>query len=133
LKFFTPVSKDSKKDPIDIHSQLDDKMAAEEAQQAPFVKQLAANGKECSVQKYPKLTSNSDRPTRDKAVASLRTFLSGRRKFEELELLKLWKGLFFCMWMSDRPRPQQRLAGDLADLVAVLPESNVLPFLSAFW
>ncbi|KAI9722381.1 MAG: hypothetical protein M1812_001853 [Candelaria pacifica] len=86
-------------------------------QQAPFVKQLAAN----------------DRPTRDTAVASLRTYLSGKRKFEELELLKLWKGLFFCMWMSDRPRTQQRLAIDLAGLVNVLPDENVVPFLRAFW
>ncbi|KAI9844228.1 MAG: hypothetical protein M1837_005734 [Sclerophora amabilis] len=89
-------------------------------QQVPFVKQLAAN----------------DRPTRDNAVASLRTFLSGNRQLEELELLKLWKGLFYWtsgMWMSDRPKTQQRLAVDLAALVEVLPDSNALPFLHAFW
>ncbi|KAI9751799.1 MAG: hypothetical protein M4579_005885 [Chaenotheca gracillima] len=90
---------------------------AADIQQVPFVKQLAAN----------------DRPTRDKAVDSLRTFLSGRRKLDELELLKLWKGLFYCMWMSDRAKTQQRLAVDLAALVDVLPEDNALPFLEAFW
>ncbi|KAI9814480.1 MAG: hypothetical protein M1832_005886 [Thelocarpon impressellum] len=88
-----------------------------DVQQTPFVKQLAAN----------------DRPTRDKAVASLRTYLGGRRTLTELELLKLWKGLFFCMWMSDRPRTQQRLAADLASLVAILPRENTTPFLQAFW
>ncbi|KZF26379.1 nucleolar [Xylona heveae TC161] len=90
---------------------------AGDVQQAPFVKQLAAN----------------DRPTRDKAVASLRTYLSGRKSFEEIELLKLWKGLFFCMWMSDRPRTQQQLAIDLAGLVDVLPDETALAFLEAFW
>merc|ERR1712230_249341 len=75
---------------------------ATDIQQTPFVKQLAAN----------------DRPTRDAALSSLRTYLSGRRELPALELLKLWKGLFYCMWMSDRPRTQQALANSLADLVS---------------
>lgn len=37
------------------------------------------------------------------------------------------------MWMSDKPQTQQRLAVDLAALVEVLPNDNVLPFLEAFW
>ena len=28
----------------------------------------------------------------------------------ESELLKLWKGLFYCMWMSDKPLVQEELA-----------------------
>ncbi|KAH7330190.1 hypothetical protein BKA65DRAFT_508835 [Rhexocercosporidium sp. MPI-PUGE-AT-0058] len=90
---------------------------ATDIQQTPFVKQLAAN----------------DRPTRDAALDSLRTYLSGRRELPALELLKLWKGLFYCMWMSDRPRTQQALANSLADLVSVLPPVSVIPFLRAFW
>jgi ribosomal RNA-processing protein 1 len=74
-----------------------------------------------------------DRPTRDKAVLSLRTYLSGRRDLPPLELLKLWKGLFYCMWMSDRPLTQQALANSLADLVSVLPPASQIPFLRAFW
>jgi len=81
------------------------------------VKQLAAN----------------DRPTRDAALLSLRTYLSSRRDLPPLELLKLWKGLFYCMWMSDRPRTQQRLADDLASLVHILPPATTIPFLRAFW
>ena len=79
------------------------------------------------------LTKHSDRPTRDKALVSLRTYLSGRRDLPPLELLKLWKGLFYCMWMCDRPRPQQALAQSLADLVSVLPPTSVIPFLRGFW
>ncbi|KAI9795767.1 MAG: hypothetical protein M1835_005211 [Candelina submexicana] len=37
------------------------------------------------------------------------------------------------MWMSDRPRTQQRLAIDLAGMVDVLPDENTTPFLEAFW
>lgn len=75
----------------------------------------------------------TDRPTRDKALLSLRTYLSGRRDLPPLELLKLWKGLFYCMWMSDRPLTQQALANSLAELVSVLPPISQIPFLRAFW
>jgi len=81
------------------------------------MKQLAAN----------------DRHTRDKAVESLRSFLSHRTSLSQLELLKLWKGLFYCMWMSDKPRTQQELARQLAGLVEVLPDDAFLGFMEAFW
>jgi len=38
------------------------------------------------------------------------------------------------MWMSDKPRNQQQLARDLADLVHVLPNrENFLVFVDGFW
>ncbi|MCJ1382616.1 hypothetical protein MMC17_005729 [Xylographa soralifera] len=90
---------------------------ATDLQQTPFVKQLAS----------------SDRPTREKALDSLRTYLTSSRSFTDLELLKLWKGLFFCMWHSDRPIPQQRLALALSHLLLPLSTSLFIPFLTAFW
>ncbi|KAF3939488.1 hypothetical protein ABW19_dt0206603 [Dactylella cylindrospora] len=86
-------------------------------QQAPFVKQLAAN----------------DRPTRDKAVESLKAYLSHSRTFTQSDFLKLWKGLFYCMWLSDRPRTQQRLADSLASLLDVIKPHNIFTFLEAYW
>ncbi|KAI9710907.1 MAG: hypothetical protein M1820_002342 [Bogoriella megaspora] len=83
----------------------------------PFIKQLAS----------------SDRQKRDAALESLRTYISRRTTFDEIELLKLWKGLFFCMWMSDGPKAQQQLARALAELVDILPANNAIPFLDAFW
>ncbi|KAF2761631.1 Nop52-domain-containing protein [Pseudovirgaria hyperparasitica] len=87
------------------------------AQSSPFVKQLAS----------------SDRHARDEALQSLRVYLGSRKGLNDIELLKLWKGLFYCMWMSDKRPVQQRLANDLASLVDILPHETVLPFLSAFW
>lgn len=83
----------------------------------PFIKKLAAN----------------DRPTRDETLKSLKRFLGTPKAFEELELLKLWKGLFFSMWFSDRPRTQQRLADDMGSLLLVVHETNYFAFLSSFW
>jgi ribosomal RNA-processing protein 1 len=81
------------------------------------------------------LTSpRSDRTTRDRAVSALRTFLKRNAPLTETECLKLWKGLYYTMWMSDKPRNQQQLARDLADLVHVLPtRENFLVFVDGFW
>lgn len=66
-------------------------------------------------------------------MEGVRTYLGAQRSFSELELLKVWKGLFYCMWMSDRPRAQQRLANDMASLVAVVDKKHAIQFLAAFW
>ncbi|EME88883.1 uncharacterized protein MYCFIDRAFT_26930 [Pseudocercospora fijiensis CIRAD86] len=83
----------------------------------PFIKQLAS----------------SDRSIRDRALSSLRTYLHRSTPFTGLDLLKLWKGLHYCMFMSDKPRNQQRLARDLAALTDVLAPANVSPWFAAFW
>ncbi|GAA5986880.1 hypothetical protein JCM11641_006579 [Rhodosporidiobolus odoratus] len=61
------------------------------------------------------------------------------------EMAKLWKGIFFCFWMSDKPLVQQALAQDLADLTLdVRPKSKTrngrverfraaLCYLRGFW
>ena len=68
-----------------------------------------------------KLTPNHvpDRKLRTASLDSLKTFLSTRIRTNPLQLpeaLRLWKGLYFALWMTDRPGPQQRLAADLASL-----------------
>ncbi|KAI1480029.1 hypothetical protein K445DRAFT_317398 [Daldinia sp. EC12] len=100
-------------------------MAADE-RNMPFIKHLAS----------------SDRKTRTSALGTLRTFLTApttARKLTDLDYLKLWKGLFYSVWMCDRPIPQQNLCAELAGLVATLPTPSddecavVIPFLRAFW
>ncbi|KAK1062885.1 hypothetical protein LTR74_009967 [Friedmanniomyces endolithicus] len=82
-------------------------------QSNPFIKQLAS----------------SDRKLRTSALASLRQYLSSHSHahsapLSQLDLLKLWKALFYCLYMQDKPLHQQRLAEDLAGLADVLAPSN---------
>jgi ribosomal RNA-processing protein 1 len=63
---------------------------AEDTQNSPFMRNLAS----------------SDKRTRDSALASLRAFLSSRSEISELDLLKLWKGLFYC---AQPPLPRSLL------------------------
>jgi ribosomal RNA-processing protein 1 len=102
-----------------------------------------------------------DKVTRDRAVTALRKFLSGqvgseedrfqdelfearlpedtwetiepkKVRLDEMELAKLYKGLFYCYWMSDKPIVQQHLAQELADLCLIIrpaPSSDDDPLL----
>ncbi|KAI9036414.1 ribosomal RNA processing 1 family protein [Aspergillus affinis] len=87
-------------------------------QKTPFVRELAS----------------SDRRTRDKATESLTLFLRSKTDLSLLDLLKLWKGLFFCFYHSDRPLTQQALARNLSyGIVPTLPRTTLHRFLRAFW
>ncbi|RAL10495.1 ribosomal RNA processing 1 family protein [Aspergillus homomorphus CBS 101889] len=84
----------------------------------PFIKELAS----------------SDKKLRDKATTSLTLFLRAKTDLSNLDLLKLWKGLFFCFYHSDRPLTQQALARTLSyNLVPTLPKATTQKFLRAFW
>ncbi|KAH6610024.1 nucleolar nop52 variant [Trichoderma cornu-damae] len=92
-------------------------VSAQEAQQMPFIRNLAS----------------SDRKLRVESLASLQAFLSSRRSITPLDARKLWTGLYYALWMTDRPRPQQALAADLANLLSDLQPACVEPWLAAFW
>ncbi|EEH08320.1 conserved hypothetical protein [Histoplasma capsulatum G186AR] len=90
----------------------------ENVAQTPFIRELAS----------------SDKRTRDKALESLTRFIQSRRDLQLVELLKIWKGLFFCFYHSDRPLTQQSFARSLSfTLVPSLPAQTLQPFLRAFW
>ncbi|WVQ78924.1 hypothetical protein IAT38_001016 [Cryptococcus sp. DSM 104549] len=99
-----------------------------------------------------KQLAHTDKKVRDRAVESLIAFLSQGGDVEgesssyvrlgDAEMAKLWKGLFYCFWMSDKPLVQQRLAADLAELLLqIKPASGdtadrfeaSLGFLEGFW
>ncbi|XP_067266843.1 ribosomal RNA processing protein 1 homolog A [Chanodichthys erythropterus] len=68
-----------------------------------------------------KLASN-EKPVRSKALLKLRKYIrarSGREEggFGEDELLRIWKGLFYCMWMQDMPLLQEELSTKISGLL----------------
>ncbi|KAK9470972.1 nucleolar protein,Nop52-domain-containing protein [Dipodascopsis tothii] len=86
-----------------------------------------------TIRSLVKRLSANDRPTRDDAVVNLSEFLKSSGPLVEIDLLKICKGLYFCMWMSDRPRTQQRLANDIAELLVIVEEDNLLALIRAVW
>lgn len=63
------------------------------------------------------LASNT-RTVREEALDSLKKYLTTKqfKENKQASFDKLWKGLYYAMWFSDRPRPQQRLANSLGEL-----------------
>ena len=78
------------------------------------------------IQFAQKLAANE--PTiRDKAVKKLKKWLISRSDisgdenitspFNDHEMLRLWKGLHYCFWMSDKPLVQEELAEKIASII----------------
>ncbi|KID96366.1 nucleolar protein NOP52 variant, partial [Metarhizium majus ARSEF 297] len=75
----------------------------------------------------------TDRKLRTQSLATLQTYLSSRTGLPAADAVKLWTGLYYALWMTDRPRPQQALAADLANLVLDVPAACAAPLASGFW
>lgn len=53
--------------------------------------------------------------------------------FEDADFMRIWKGLFYCMWMADKPLPQEKLADELGTLIHCFPDPVVATqFFGAF-
>lgn len=52
--------------------------------------------------RFAKALANNDVKVRDKALLALTKWLASREEVSELDLLKLWKGMFFAMWHADK-------------------------------
>ncbi|XP_043730364.1 ribosomal RNA processing protein 1 homolog B isoform X3 [Cervus elaphus] len=54
--------------------------------------------------------------------------------FSQEELLKIWKGLFYCMWVQDEPLLQEELANTISQLIHVVNNSEAQHlFIQTFW
>ncbi|XP_035267815.1 ribosomal RNA processing protein 1 homolog A isoform X2 [Anguilla anguilla] len=76
---------------------------------------------EPEVQFAQRLASN-EKSIRTKAIKKLRKYLSVRSQkpeggFTIDELLKIWKGLFYCLWMQDKPLQQEELSTRISGLI----------------
>ncbi|RHY09358.1 hypothetical protein DYB25_003246 [Aphanomyces astaci] len=75
-----------------------------------------------------------DKHVRDKAVKSLTQYLVKKKEWSDLDLDKIWKALFYCMWMSDKPKIQNELAENLSQLMHAFPDSSLkMRFLHSFF
>jgi ribosomal RNA-processing protein 1 len=119
--------------------------------QAPSQKQVGEEGQEAigfdpnvldqssSEVKFGRnLAHSTDKSVRDKTVQALRIWLRrrcGSQRLPDLDLLKIWRGLWFCMWMCDKAEVQEELAESMADLVHLYEGSqdDGISFLRAFF
>ncbi|CAI5513204.1 unnamed protein product [Closterium sp. Naga37s-1] len=83
--------------------------------------------------KFMRRLAASDEETRDQAFEVLSRWLIARKEIAEEDLLKIWKGLFYCMWHSDKPPVQANLAERMSGILISLDPDLALLFLRTFW
>ena len=83
--------------------------------------------------KLGQLLANSDASVRERALKTLIRYLKSSSSLSRLELAKLWKALFYCVWHADKPAVHEELAERLGSLVHALPRPARWPFVEAFW
>lgn len=52
--------------------------------------------------KFARALGSTDYQTREKGLQALTLWLCRRSDLAEADMLKIWKGLFFCFWHSDK-------------------------------
>ena len=71
---------------------------------------------------------------RNKAVKKIRKWFSARSEpFTEAEMMRLWKGLYYCFWMSDKPLVQEELAENISAFITCFKnKQSSLIFIQSF-
>ncbi|XP_065798340.1 ribosomal RNA processing protein 1 homolog B isoform X1 [Muntiacus reevesi] len=83
--------------------------------------------------------ASHEKGIRDRAMRKLRQYISVKTQretggFSQEELLKIWKGLFYCMWVQDEPLLQEELANTISQLIHVVNNSEAQHlFILTFW
>eukprot|EP01134_Creolimax_fragrantissima_P001287 CFRG1287T1 len=84
--------------------------------------------------RFGRRLASSDKKLRDKAVKKLRGWLSAQQNTSLLDNQKIWKGLFYCVYMSDKPLIQEELVSQISKLVhCTYAREDAICFMKAFF
>ena len=79
--------------------------------------------------KFAQRLAANDPKVREKAVKKFRKWIQGSyQSLTELDMLRLWKGLHYCFWMSDKPLLQEELAENISNIVHCFDVERALLF-----
>ncbi|GAB9471349.1 hypothetical protein Gpo141_00008566 [Globisporangium polare] len=89
---------------------------------------------ENAASRFGQRLAHTEKKYRDLALKKLTVYLTKKAEWTDLEWDKLWKALFYCMWMSDKRPIQEELSSNLASLVHKLPSVELaLGFVHSFF
>lgn len=75
--------------------------------------------------KFAKALVHPDKSSRDATLETLITYLRNLKDLDEMEMLKLWKALYFCMWLADKKDVQEELADSLAGFISLFKTTQL--------
>ncbi|KAG2493648.1 hypothetical protein HYH03_008165 [Edaphochlamys debaryana] len=82
--------------------------------------------------RFAQALGSCDYQTREQGVRALTRWLTRNTEITEVQMLKIWKGVFYCFWHSDKAPVQQELAERLAAILTQLNEQSAYRFYAAF-
>ena len=70
-------------------------------------------------QKFARALANPAKSIREKTISELKKYLISVENISDLEMLTLWKALFYCLSVCDRQSVYEELCAALVDLLSV--------------
>jgi ribosomal RNA-processing protein 1 len=67
----------------------------------PVLEEVPENGND-SQSKFARALASTDYQTREKGLQALTLWMVHRPEISEKEMLRIWKGLFYCFWHADK-------------------------------
>ncbi|XP_038219940.1 ribosomal RNA processing protein 1 homolog [Zerene cesonia] len=78
--------------------------------------------------KFAKLLSGNEKKSRDRVLKTLKKWLlncfSKDYVFKEDDFIRVWKGLFYAVWMSDKPLVQEDLCESISQILDLFPKEQ---------
>jgi ribosomal RNA-processing protein 1 len=68
--------------------------------------------------KFARSLVHPEKSVRDATFNALQEYTRGVKQMEEIEMLKLWKSLYYCMWLADKREVQEELASSFANMLS---------------
>ncbi|CAG0892335.1 unnamed protein product [Cyprideis torosa] len=86
------------------------------------------------IRRFAKILADSDPKVRSRGIKRLKLWMQARSRskvgcFSYEEMMRVWRALFFSVWMSDKPLIQEKLCDDLSGLILVLGSSDAAAYL----
>ncbi|KAI3929249.1 hypothetical protein MKX01_006485 [Papaver californicum] len=69
--------------------------------------------------------ASSNKSTRDKAIKLLKSWFPSQPEVSDEQMRKIWKGLFYCVWHSDKQQVQLELINNLSSLLVTFDDLNL--------
>lgn len=84
--------------------------------------------------KFARSLVHPEKSVRDATFSALQEYVRGVKQMEEIEMLKLWKSLYYCMWLADKREVQEELASSFANMIGGFRSNKLkLLFISTFF
>ena len=83
--------------------------------------------------RFGRLLCGTDRKSREKGLKRVKVFMQAKEAITVDDCVKLWKGLWYAMFLADKPLVQEELADNLAAMVHVLNDNVAIVYIQCFY